>query len=198
VEGNVLKNARQGNIWESIDNRDDVLKNILAGCIRNDSSCQEKLYKRYYGYAMSVALKYCYKREDAMEAVNDSFVKVFSKISQFNIESQFKPWFRRIIVNSAIDLIRANRKHAYQMDIEDAHFIECPVSVVSDLNTEQVLELLNHLPPLQRYAFNMYEIDGYSHQEIADLLGIPESSSRTHLARAKARLRMLYKKYYVE
>lgn len=166
---------------------------IIRGCRREDESSQEQLYKMYYGYALSVSMKYCLNREDATEVVNDSFMKVFKHINQFDIERPFKPWLRKIVVNASIDKIRKNPEN--HLDIEDVP-LSLPQLVDSDLKIKETLQLLKFLPEMYRAVFNMYEIDGYSHKEISEELGIGESSSRTYLLRAKNQLRELYNKHF--
>ena len=149
----------------------------------------EKLYRHFYGYAMSIALRYSNSRDDACEIVIDSLMKVFDKLGQYTEESSFKGWFRRILINTSIDYYRKNVKYYSDMDIEKADQKVCDPSVVEELSKEDILMLLRELPEMLRIIFNMYEIEGYSHNEIGDQLGIPASTSRTYLARAKQRLR---------
>jgi RNA polymerase sigma-70 factor (ECF subfamily) len=149
----------------------------------------EKLYRHFYGYAMSIALRYSNSREEACEIVNDSFMKVFDKLGQYSEESSFKGWFRRILINTSIDYYRKNVKYYSDMEIEKAEYKLCDPSVIDELSKEEILELLMGLPEIMRVIFNMYEIEGYSHQEISESLDIPSSTSRTYLARAKQKLR---------
>lgn len=177
------------------DHRERALLDIIKGCRENDPQSQEKIYKHYYGYAMGIALSYCSTREDAAEVVNDSFIKVFKNIKTYITSEPFKPWFRKIVVRTAIDKIRANKRFKDHVEINEMHQIS-PVDIESNLNAQQIYKLLNKLPDLLRLVFNMYEIEGYSHREIARELGIAESSSRTYLTRAKAQLRTLYKTFF--
>lgn len=149
----------------------------------------EKLYRHFYGYAMSIALRYSNSREEACEIVNDSFMKVFDKLAQYTDTHAFKGWFRRILINTSIDYYRKNVKYYADMEIEKAELPLCEASVIDELSKEEILAMLRELPELLRIIFNMYEIEGYSHNEIADELGIPSSTSRSYLARAKHRLR---------
>lgn len=167
------------------------LIDIIEGCRAREVYSQERLYKKFYGYAMSVALTYCRSRADAVEVVNDSFMKVFKNIQTFDITEPFKPWFRKIVVNTSIDRARANKRLNREVQIDD-YLPRSSVDVEAELNAKQIYELLNELPDLLRFVFNMYEIEGFSHREIADRLDIAESSSRTYLTRAKAKLRELY------
>lgn len=162
---------------------------IIQKAKMGDPKAVEMLYKHFYGFAMGVALRYSYNKEEACEIVNDSFMKVFDKLNSYDSKNSFKGWFRRIIVNTAIDYYRKNAKYKAVLDIEYAHLSELNASVIDDLSKEDILNLLQNLPNMLRIVFNMYEIEGYSHNEIAEKLTIPSSTSRTYLARAKEKLR---------
>ena len=154
-----------------------------------DPKSLEMLYRHFFGYAMSIALRYSNTREDAAEIVNDSFMKVFDKLTQQDGNYPFKAWFRRILVNTSIDYYRKNMKHFSAMDIEHANAESYEPEIISQLSREDILAMLRSLPEMLRLVFNMYEIEGFAHQEIAESLGIPSSTSRTYLARAKQKLR---------
>ncbi len=177
----------------SVNDSDGAFSDIIIGCQNNEESSCEKLYKLFYGFAFSIAIKYCLNRDDAIEVVNDSFMKVFKNLHQYDIEKPFKPWFRRVVVNTSIDKIR-KRKDSH-LDIEDVA-LSGNQHVDSDITIKETLKLLDQLPKLHRTVFNLYEIDGYSHKEIAGLLGIGESSSRTYLSRAKNQLKDLYNEFF--
>lgn len=148
---------------------------------------------------MSAALAYSPTRDDALEVVNDSFMKVFEHIDRFESGDRFKPWLRRIVINTAIDQSRKMKRFNQHSDLDTDQLQELsPVSVEAQMNEKQILKLLNDLPDLLRFVFNMYELEGYSHREIADKLSIAESSSRTYLTRAKNRLRTLYEERFNE
>ena len=153
------------------------------------ASAIEKLYRHFYGYAMSVALRYTNSRDEACEVVNDSYMKAFNKLDQYSPKSSFKGWFRRIIINTSIDNYRKNLKHYSVLEIDNASSESYDADAVDALSKDEILNMLRELPEILRIVFNMYEIEGYAHQEIADELGIPASSSRTYLARAKQKLR---------
>ena len=162
---------------------------LIQKCKHGDIKYQERLYKHFYGYAMGVGLRYLPDRNDTLEVVNDAFIKVFKSISQFENERLFKPWLRRIIVNTALDRRRKDMKFLYHAGLEEADLIFNSPKAIENLDAADILKLLNSLPEAQRIVFNMYEIDGYSHEEIGQSLGIPASSSRVNLSRAKEKLR---------
>jgi RNA polymerase sigma factor (sigma-70 family) len=164
---------------------------IIGFCKTGSLKYQELLYKRFYGYAMGIGLRYCLNRDDALEVVNDAFIKVFNSIQNFNNDRPFKAWFRTIVVNTAIDRRRKDLKLLLNVELEHAMPMGNDAIAIENLNAQDILKLMNELPPLQLTIFNLYEIDGYSHEEIAKLLTMPASSSRVYLSRAKEKLRTL-------
>lgn len=172
------------------------IEDIIAGCRKKQSKSQEALYKQFFAYAMSVAIPYAHMPDEAHEIVNDSFMKVFDKIESYQQAHSFKSWFRAIVVNTAIDYYRKNGKYRMNTEVEYADRIEYSEEILDSLNLENILELLNGLSDNQRIIFNLFEIEGYSHREIAEMLEITETASRTTLARAKKTLRVLYYNYF--
>jgi RNA polymerase sigma-70 factor (ECF subfamily) len=164
-------------------------KHLIQEAKNGDRKSIELLYKQFYGYAMSVALRYSNSREEACEIINDSFMKAFDKLDQYDNQNSFKGWLRRILINTSIDYYRKNIKHTAVMDIEKADAETLEADVIDRLSAEDILGILRELPEILRIIFNMYEIEGYSHNEISEQLGIPSSTSRTYLARAKKKLR---------
>ena len=167
---------------------------LIQKCKKGDLKHLEKMYKHYYGYAMGVGLRYLSNRDDALEVVNDAFIKVFGSINSFNSENPFKPWLRRIVVNTAIDRRRKNLRYLEQVDIDEAISVGKQAQAIDDMGVEEIRILINNLPEIQRMIFNLYEIDGYNHEEIGAMLNMPESSSRVYLSRAKDKLRKAWNK----
>ncbi|RYY36177.1 MAG: RNA polymerase sigma factor [Sphingobacteriaceae bacterium] len=164
---------------------------LISQCKKGSLKYQEVLYKQYYGYAMGIGLRYSINRDDALEAVNDAFIKVFNAIHTYSEDKPFKAWLRTVVVNTAIDLRRKGLKFMMNTDIDEAPPIGQHASVIGKMNAEDILKLLDELPEIQRTIFNLYEIDGYSHEEIGNMLDIPVSSSRVYLSRAKEKLRKI-------
>lgn len=162
---------------------------LILRCKSGEIKFQEKLYRHFYGYAMGVGMRYLQNKDDVLEVVNDSFIKVFRAISFYDENQPFKAWLRRIIVNTSIDHRRRNLKHMNQADIDEAIYVGQAPEAVENINAKDILKLLNYLPEIQKMVFNLYEIDGYSHDEIGKMLSIPVSSSRVYLSRAKEKLR---------
>jgi RNA polymerase sigma factor (sigma-70 family) len=164
-------------------------KALIQKAKDGDKKSIELLYKQFYGFAMSVALRYSNSRDEACEIVNDSFMKAFDRIKQYQTENSFKGWFRRIIVNTSIDYYRKNSRYASIMDIDKAESESYSPDIIDQLTFEDILGLIRSLPEILRIVFNLYEIEGYDHNEIGEKLGIPASTSRTYLARSKKKLR---------
>jgi RNA polymerase sigma factor (sigma-70 family) len=164
---------------------------IVSKCKSGSVKHQELLYKQFYGYAMGVSMRYSLNEDDALEVVNDAFIKVFNNISAYNADKPFKAWLRTIVVNTAIDRRRKEMKHQTNTDIEDAYGVGSNATVIDNLNAQDILKLMKQLPQIQLTIFNMYEIDGYNHDEIGKILNLPASSSRVYLSRAKDKLRHL-------
>lgn len=160
---------------------------------------RELLYKRFFSFAMSICIRYTKDQDEAMEIVNDSFMKVLGNISEFDGSKPFRAWYGRILINSAVDNYRRNsRRQSVQLllnDQEPAEEVEDP-PVHSELSVKDILSLFSYLPENYRMIFNLYEIEGYSHDEIALMLEISASASRTILSRAKKMLRELYKRNF--
>lgn len=147
------------------------------------------LYKHFYGYAMGISLRYNFNRDDALETVNDAFIKAFKAIEKYDEQRPFKAWLRTIVVHTAIDRRRKELKTQLTVELNDAMPVGVAHTVISTLNAHDILQLLKRLPVIQATVFNLFEIDGYNHDEIAQILSIPASSSRVYLSRAKERLR---------
>jgi RNA polymerase sigma factor (sigma-70 family) len=166
---------------------------IISQCKKGSLKYQELLYKQFYGYAMGISLRYSLQRDDALEVVNDAFIKVFKAIENYDADKPFKAWLRSVIVNTAIDRRRKELKFQLNVELENATPVISNANIIENLSAADILNMMKQLPVMQQTIFNMYEIDGYSHDEIASLLNIPVSSSRVYLSRAKEKLRSLIK-----
>lgn len=166
---------------------------LITHCKTGSLKYQELLYNQFYGYAMGIGLRYSLNRDDALEVVNDAFIKVFKAIHNFQSDKPFKAWLRTIIVNTAIDRRRKELKFQLHADVDNAMLVGSSITAVENLDADHILQMMTQLPAIQRAIFNLYEIDGYNHDEIANMLNIPSSSSRVYLSRAKEKLRTLLK-----
>jgi len=164
---------------------------LIAQCKKGSLKYQEILYRQYYSFAMAIGLRYSINRDDALEAVNDAFIKVFKKITSYIADKPFKAWLATIVINTAIDRRRQELKHQSNTELGSDILVYSAIDTVAHMDAQDILNLLNLLPPMQAAIFNLYEIDGYSHDEISKILQIQASSSRVYLTRAKEKLRKL-------
>lgn len=172
-----------------------ALPDLLAGCLRNHRQSQELLYRQFYGFAMSVCLRYAPTRESALEVLNDGFLKVFTRLDQYDPAQPFKAWLRRILINTAVDHYRQELRHSYHDSVEQAGqaSVATGADAYSQLAYDELLKLVQMLSPAYRLVFNLYVMDGFAHDEIAEKLGISVGASKSNLARARENLRVLLK-----
>ncbi|UCS93011.1 RNA polymerase sigma factor [Echinicola marina] len=170
-------------------------KRIIRGLLKNEGKSQELLYKQFYSYGMSVCLRYTANRNDAVEVLNDSFMKVFTKIQQYDEQYAFKAWFRRILINTAINHNRSQLNNHHDLSLDEAAEIsDKQGNIINELSYDELINLVQSLSPMYRTVFNLYVIEGYSHLEISELLGISEGASKSNLSRARMNLRELLKR----
>ncbi|GAB3223156.1 RNA polymerase sigma factor [Hymenobacter seoulensis] len=161
---------------------------LIAACRQGSSRAQKLLYERFAGLMLSVCLRYLRRREDAEEALIVGFTKVFRALDQYRHEGSFEGWIRRIVVNEALGMLR--RKEPIHMAIDDLTYDTpaTPAEAESQLNADDMLALLAELPAGYRTVFNLYALEGYTHPEIGELLGISEGTSKSQLSKARAML----------
>ena len=160
---------------------------LIEGCIKNSRTAQQALYNSYCRKMMVVCLRYTKGIDEAEDILQEGFIKVFNAIKSFRQEAKLETWITRIMVNTALN---AQRKKMYlypMVDVEDLHLPEQEISL-SGIHFKQLLELIQSLPQGCQIVFNMFAIEGYSHKEIAELLGISEGTSKSQFARAKSLL----------
>lgn len=164
------------------------MQEIIKGCIRKDRSSQYLLYKELYGYCMGICKRYAVNDADAAEVMNNAFLKVFNHIEKYDASKPFKPWLAKIMANTAIDHYRTKLKFSDHDDISEHTHIGQGAAIYDQLAYDDLLNLIQTLSPAYRIVFNMYAIDGYSHEEIAEILKISIGTSKSNLFRARQKL----------
>src|SRR5690606_4462524 len=160
---------------------------LIEGCRKNDRAAQRALYDRYCRKMMVLCLRYSKTTAEAEDILQEGFVKVFNAIANFRQESKLETWITRIMVNTALNVQR-KKLYLYPMvDVEEMELPENEVSI-SGIHFKQLLEMIQSLPQGCQIVFNLFAIEGYSHKEIADQLGISEGTSKSQFARAKSLL----------
>jgi RNA polymerase sigma-70 factor (ECF subfamily) len=163
---------------------------VVEGCLKGKESAMKKFYEHFQGFALSVCMSYCENRDDALEIMNDGFLKVFKSLEKVENIDRIKPWLRRIMINVAIDHFRKNIKNQTTQlpeNIIEPNFGE--TSVYAKLSSEDIMLAVQSLPTNYRLVFNLYAIEGYSHKEIGEMLKMAESTSRANLSLANGLLR---------
>ena len=167
------------------------LQRIIDGCIEQDRNSQELLYKKLYGFAMKTCLRYANNQYDASEVLNEGFFKAFTNIEKYDKTWPFKTWLSKIMSNASIDYYRSNLKWSQFVDLEKSDTKMNDAVVEHKLDYEDLLATVQRLPPSYRIVFNLYAIDGYSHEEIAEMTGISASTSRSNLHKARQKLQQM-------
>lgn len=163
---------------------------LITGCLRNDAAAQQELYYRYSPRMLSVCYRYARNREDAEDMLQEGFIKVFTQIHQFEHRGALEGWIRRIIVHTCINHLKKSKKFSESVDLIHASSIPAGNSdnIPAILQAKQVVECIRLLPIGYRTVLNLYAIEGFSHKEIATILEIEESTSRSQFTRAKVLL----------
>lgn len=181
-------NSRDGNLNQSMRQDETVSDDLrLASlCAKGDRTAQKRLYDRLAPKMFAVCLRYMGDRDSAEDILQDGFVTLFSKIDSYSGEGSFEGWARKIFVNTALMSLRKNDILKQSEDIEAAWGLSAPdASALQRVSYRELLQLVAKLPPGFRTVFNMYVIEGYSHKEIGEALGISENTSRSQLMRAR-------------
>ena len=168
---------------------------LLAACRRREPVAQRALYARYAGRMLGVARRYVRSVAEAEDILQDAFVKMFARLGEFRAEGTFEGWLRRIVVTTALNHWQSGQHRRQQMQLDDA-----PEPFANDadafdrLTVAEVLTLMEQLPDGCRMVLNLYAVDGYTHGEIAELLGIQESTSKAQLSKARKQLTLLHQR----
>lgn len=168
----------------------------IQACIDKESWALQKLYEEYYPIMYPTCLRYANTEEDALDILHDGFIKVFNNIEKYQVGTSLGAWIKRIIINTSIDYYRKETKRR-TTDIEMVVDVaQSGPDVISQISAEELLNALQHLTPSYRSVFNLYVIEGYSHRELAEKLGITESTSRSNLVKARTKLKEIISTFY--
>ena len=172
-------------------------KLLIKKCLKHDERALSELYNNFSGKLYGICLRYAKNKMDANDLLHDGFVKVLSNLQAYKGEGSFEGWMRRIMINTAINFYRKKTKH-YETDIEEVFDLSDDSfdDAISQISTNELLELIQELPDGYRLVFNMYVIEGYKHKEIAEILEISENTSKSQLLKAKSSLKKKLKEKY--
>ena len=184
----------------------DELTYHVEACALNKRESQKILYSSFYGYAMAICDRYANKQEDALEILNDGFLKIFKEIHHYkpsyaDVVSSFKGWLRKIMVYTAIDHFRKNHKHRMVTQLDNVVYQVATISedAISKLSYEEIIRAIQDLSPGYRTVFNLFVIEGMSHEEVANQLGVSIGTSKSNLSKARKQLqKILFKKNEIQ
>ncbi|WP_069660891.1 RNA polymerase sigma factor [Arcticibacter eurypsychrophilus] len=166
-----------------------LILDLLDGCRQEDPHTQELLYKLMASKMLGVCMRYARDQFQAEDMLQLGFVKVFKKVKDFREEGSFEGWIRRVILNTAIEVYRKEQKHLNIVDLADVHDAPQQMFNMDGLEVKDLLAMIQELSAGYRLVFNLYAIEGYSHKEIAEQLGISEGASKSQLSRARTILK---------
>ncbi len=174
------------------------LENLIKACKKNRPDAQRKLYDKLSGKMFGVCLQYAKDYTEAEDILQDGFIKMFTKIDQYDFKGSFEGWVRRIMVNCALERFR---KHNLLYPVSDIHDYDYKFSyddVMGEISSKELLNMIQELTPQYKVVFNLYAIEGYSHQEISEMLNISVGTSKSNLSRARVILQEKVKELYSE
>jgi len=171
------------------DEKKNEEKRLIDGCKRGDRSSQKRLFEKYYAMMLAICLRYAQNEEDAKDLLQEGFAKIFLKIKQFKENERIRAWMKTIMVNTAIDKYRSEINKPYQTEVNDSDTTgDLDQELMEYFNIQDITELIQNLPDNCRTVFNLFAIEGYSHDEIAEMLDIKASTSRSQLNYARKQL----------
>jgi RNA polymerase sigma-70 factor (ECF subfamily) len=178
------------------DTNKEPLFEIIEGCVKGDSKCQEIIYQKFYGKMLGVCMRYSKDREEARDILQDGFVKVFINIKKYGGRGSFEGWIRKVIVNTALDFLRKSKQ---LIQYADSDYVEKNAEEIKEeenndyinISTEEIMKAVQQLPTSYRTVFNMFVVDGFTHKEIAEQLGINDGTSKSNLSKAKMHLKKI-------
>ena len=170
----------------------------IEACTRNDRTSQKKIYSAFYGYAMSVCDRYTNNQDDSVEILNDGFLKIFKEIHRYkptyaDVVSSFMGWVRKIMVYTAIDHFRRNQKHRFTAELDNGiiQIASGGEDALDRISYDEIIRAIQEITPGYRTVFNLFVIEGFSHDEIAEKLDISVGTSKSNLSKARKQVQRI-------
>ena len=168
---------------------EENIQELLEGSLANKRKAQEGLFRHFYGFAMTIALRYSRDEMDAADIVSHAFVKIFKSIHSFDSsKGSLHAWIKRIVVNEGLDHIKSRTRFSENVELETVAEPEINNNIIEQMGAEEIMELVKKLPPATHAVFVLYAVEGYNHREIAEKLNISEGTSKWHLSEARKTL----------
>lgn len=180
-------------MWTAKPNPAATDEELLKGCLSRNAACQKAVFDRYAGRMLVLCSRYSRDRMEAEDLLQEGFIRVFDHLHQYSFKGSFEGWIRRVMVTTALNHYRKTRNERMEVDVEEAVVVEKESFDHYDslFELQELMEMIGQLPQQYRTVFNLYAIDGYTHSEVAEMLGISEGSSKSNLSRARAILQKL-------
>ncbi len=170
---------------KSSDNKDEI--SLIEACIKGETKAFKRLYDIHADTMYTICLRYMTNEDEAKDALQEGFIKVYKNLSKFKFKGSFEGWLKRIFVNTSIEQIRKRKLHLDVSDVvSDSRLTQSPQT--GQMDASKMMELVQKLPAGYRTVFNMYVVDGFSHKEISEELGITESTSKSQLFKARKQM----------
>jgi RNA polymerase sigma-70 factor (ECF subfamily) len=168
------------------------IQDWIDGCLANNRKAQEALYRHFYGFAMTVALRYARDEMDAADIMSHAFVKIFKSIHTFDSsKGSLHAWIKRIVVNEGLDHIKSRSRFSENVELETVTEPGINNAALEQLGAEEIMMLIKKLPPATHAVFLLYAVEGYNHREIAERMNISEGTSKWHLSEARKTLQKM-------
>ncbi|HEY6954490.1 MAG TPA: RNA polymerase sigma factor [Flavisolibacter sp.] len=165
---------------------EENIQEMLQGSLANKRKAQEALFRHFYGFAMSIALRYSRDEMDAADIVSHAFVKIFKSIHSFDSsKGSLHAWIKKIVVNEGLDHIKSRTRFSENVELETVPEPHVNNSIIEQMGAEEIMEIVKKLPPATHAVFVLYAVEGYNHREIAERLKISEGTSKWHLSEAR-------------
>ena len=173
-------------------NEEQNIDSIIDGCKNHDRKAQEQLYRRFYRVMMTLCLRYTKNETDALGVLNTGFYKVFKNVAKYDAsQASVYTWIRTIIINSCLDFIKKKGSQIETREIDNAISIDLSPDIISKMSANEILQIVRQLPPATQAVFNLYVIEGYNHNEIANLMKISAGTSKWYLSEARKKLQKM-------
>jgi RNA polymerase sigma-70 factor (ECF subfamily) len=171
-------------------------RQLIKSCLAGEASAQQALYEAFAGQMLGVCYRYTKSMDDAQDVLQDGFINVFRSLHQYKMEGELAAWIRKIMVNAALNYLKRKKRYQADMLLMDEHMH--PIAddnPIIDMSAKELAQLIRQLPSGYQAVFNLHAVEGYSHVEIAQMLGINEGTSRSQYLRARNLLVTWIKKY---
>ena|SRR5687767_4863997 len=173
----------------------DIQPELITACLKGERKAEYELYKSCFSYLMSICIRYTRNEDKAKEVLNIGFHRILMNLSKYKREAPFKPWARKVIINTLINEFKKEKVHHENIQYVETYYDNSDYSAMNEavnkIDASQIYAFIEKLPPASQQVFNLYFIDGYKHREIAEMLGITEGTSKWHLNHAREKLKVM-------